>query len=41
MQFLLKLKLPNKVDILFNKTLEQVEYAKDKQAQEVLRKLLH
>jgi hypothetical protein len=33
--------LGNKVDILFNKTLEQVEYAKGEQAQEVLRKLLH
>jgi predicted AlkP superfamily pyrophosphatase or phosphodiesterase len=30
-----------KVDILFNKTLEQVEYAKGEQAQVVLRKLLH
>ncbi len=33
--------LGNKVDILFNKTLENVEYAKGEQAQEVLRKLLH
>jgi hypothetical protein len=33
--------LGNKVDILFNKTLEQVEYAKGEQAQEVLRNLLH
>jgi predicted AlkP superfamily pyrophosphatase or phosphodiesterase len=33
--------LGNKVDILFNKTLEQVEYAKGEQVQEVLRKLLH
>jgi len=33
--------LGNKVDILFNKTLEQVEYAKGERAQEVLRKLLH
>jgi hypothetical protein len=33
--------LGNKVDILFNKTLEQVEYAKGEQAQGVLRKLLH
>ncbi len=33
--------LGNKVDILFNKTLEQVEYAKGEQAQEVLRELLH
>jgi predicted AlkP superfamily pyrophosphatase or phosphodiesterase len=33
--------LGNKVDILFNKTLDQVEYAKGEQAQEVLRKLLH
>jgi len=33
--------LGNKVDILFNKTLDQVEYAKDEQVQEVLRKLLH
>jgi hypothetical protein len=33
--------LGNKVDILFNKALEQVEYAKGEQAQEVLRKLLH
>jgi len=33
--------LGNKIDILFNKTLEQVEYAKGEQAQEVLKKLLH
>jgi len=33
--------LGNKVDILFNKTLENVEYAKGEQTQEVLRKLLH
>jgi len=33
--------LGNKVDILFNKTLEQVEHAKGEQVQEVLRKLLH
>jgi hypothetical protein len=33
--------LGNKVDVLFNKTLEQVEYAKGEQAQEVLKKLLH
>jgi len=33
--------LGNKVDILFNKTLEQVEYAKGERAQEILRKLLH
>jgi hypothetical protein len=33
--------LGNKVDILFNKTLEQVDYAKGEQAQEVLKKLLH
>jgi hypothetical protein len=33
--------LGNKVDILFNKTLEQVEYAKGEQTKEVLRKLLH
>jgi len=33
--------LGNKVDILFNKTLEQVEYAKGERAQEVLRKLIH
>jgi len=33
--------LGNKVDILFNKTLEQVEYAKGERAQEVLKKLLH
>ncbi len=33
--------LGNKVDILFNKTLEQVEYTKGEQAQEVLKKLLH
>jgi hypothetical protein len=33
--------LGNKVDILFNKTLEQVEYAKGERAREVLRKLLH
>jgi hypothetical protein len=33
--------LGNKVDILFNKTLDQVEYAKGEQAQDVLRKLLH
>ncbi len=33
--------LGNKVDILFNKTLEQVEYAKGERTREVLRKLLH
>jgi hypothetical protein len=33
--------LGNKVDILLNNTLEQVEYAKGEQTQEVLRKLLH
>ncbi|MFZ8858712.1 MAG: hypothetical protein ACO2O1_10850, partial [Candidatus Caldarchaeales archaeon] len=33
--------LGNKIDILFNKTLEQVEYAKGERAQEVLTKLLH
>jgi len=33
--------LGNKVDILFNKTLEDVEYVKGERAQEVLRKLLH
>jgi len=33
--------LGNKVDISFNKTLDQVEYAKGEQAEEVLRKLLH
>ena len=33
--------LGNKVDILFNKTLDQVEYAKGEQAHVVLRKLLH
>jgi hypothetical protein len=33
--------LGSKVDILFNKTLEQVEYAKGERAKEVLRKLLH
>jgi hypothetical protein len=33
--------LGNKVDILFNKTLEQVEYAKGERAKEVLAKLLH
>ena len=33
--------LGNKVDILFNKTLEQVEYAKGERAKEILKKLLH
>ena len=33
--------LGSKVDILFNKTLGQVEYAKGERAQEVLKKLLH
>jgi arylsulfatase A-like enzyme len=33
--------LGNEVDILFNKTLEHIEYAKGEQAQDVLRKLLH
>jgi len=33
--------LGNKIDILFNKTLEQVEYAKGERTQEVLAKLLH
>jgi hypothetical protein len=33
--------LGNKVDILFNKTLEQIEYARGERAQEVLKKLLH
>jgi hypothetical protein len=33
--------LGNKVDILFNKTLEDIEYAKGERAQEVLTKLLN
>ncbi len=33
--------LGNKVNVLFNRTLGEIEYAKGEQAQEVLRKLLH
>jgi hypothetical protein len=33
--------LGNKVDVLFNRTLGEIEYAKGEQAQEVLKKLLH